>query len=233
MNMWEKALELASRITHPYSVAAFALVFAAMALLFALKAKKPRIAWLLAAALLALGIAPLVASTFLASRGVYHIRVVVLGSDGQPVRQAELSSSAGGELKHASNNWEFDLPPQAKPSSGQITFYASVKDAYLSGNSTLELKEDYYPTVTVQLSPLPPSTIRGTVTDENGKSISGVRVSVSGFPEIAVTDEMENFSLPSHRAEGQSFSIRAEKGDRVAEVLAIAGRDIRIVLRRH
>src|ERR1017187_7103528 len=218
MNMWEKALELASRITHPYSVAAFALVFAAMALLFALKAKKPRIAWLLAAALLALGIAPLVASTFLASRGVYHIRVVVLGSDGQPVRQAELSSSAGGELKHASNNWEFDLPPQAKPSSGQIAFYASVKDAYLAGNSSLALKEDYFPTVTIQLQPLPLVMIRGTVVDENGKSVAGARVAVSGYSEIATSNELGNFSLPSHHSEGQLVSVRAEKDDLVAEI---------------
>src|ERR1017187_5801881 len=168
MSMWEEALELASRITHPYSVAAFALVFAAMALLLALRAKKPRIAWLLAVALLVLGISPLIASAFLASRGVYHIRVVVLGTDRQPVNQADLSSSAGGELKQASGNWEFDLAPQAKPSSGQITFYASVKDAYLAGNSSLVLSEDYFPTLAIQLLPLPGVTIRGTVVDHYG-----------------------------------------------------------------
>jgi multidrug efflux pump subunit AcrA (membrane-fusion protein) len=232
MNMWEKALEMASRITHPNSVAAFALVFAAMALLVALKAKKPRIAWLLAIALLVLGVSPLVASTILAIRGIYNIRVVVLGTDGQPVKQADLSSSAGGELKQASGNWEFDLPPQAKPSSGQITFYASVKDAYLAGNSSLALKEDYFPTVTIQLLPLPPVTIRGTVEDENGNAVAGARVAVSGYSEIATTDEMGNFSLPAHRAEGQLVSVRAEKGDRVAEISVIAGKDAQLVLRK-
>ena len=230
--MWEKALELASRITHPYSVAVFALVFAAMALLVALKAKKPRIAWLLAAALLVLGISPLVASTFLASRGIYHVRVVVLGTDGQPVSQADLSSSAGGELKQASGNWEFDLPPQARPSSRQITFYASVKNAYLAGNTSLALKEDYFPTVTVQLLRLPPVIIRGTVVDENGKSVAGASVAVSGYSDIATTNQMGNFSLPAHHAEGQFVSIRAEKGDRVAEILAIAGKDAQLVLRK-
>jgi hypothetical protein len=228
---WEKALEMASRITHPYSVAAFALVFAAIALLLALKAKKPRIAWLLAAALLVLGISPLIASTFLASRGIYHIRVVVLGTDGQPVNQADLSSSAGGELKQASGNWEFDLPPQAKPSSGQITFYAAVKDAYLAGHSLLELKEDYFPTVTIQLLPLPPVMIRGAVVDEHGKSVPGAHVAVSGYPEIATADEMGNFSLPAHHAEGQLVSVRAEKGARVAELSVIAGKDVQLVLR--
>jgi hypothetical protein len=230
--MWEKALELASRITHPYSVAAFALVFAAMALLLAIKAKKPQIAWLLAAALLVLGLSPLVAATFLASRGVYHIRVVVLGPDGQPVQQAEVNSSAGGELKQASGNWEFDLAQQARPSSSQIAFYASVKDAYLAGNSSLALKEDYFPSVTVQLQPLPSVYIRGTAVDEGGKSVSGAHIAVSGYSDIATTDEMGNFSLPSHHADGQLVSVRAEKGDLVAEVSVIAGKDAQIVLRK-
>lgn len=229
---WEKALELASRITHPYSVAAFALVFAAMALLLALKAKKPRIAWLLAAALLVLGISPLVASTFLASRGVYHIRVVVMGTDGQPVKQADVSSSAGGEMKQASGNWEFDLAPQAKPSSGQITFYASVKDAYLAGSSSLALKEDYFPTVTIPLQLLPPVNLRGNVVDERGKSVSGAHVAVTGYSEIATTDAMGNFSLPSHHADGQLVSVRAEEGGRVADIVVVAGKDAQLVLRR-
>jgi hypothetical protein len=230
--MWEKALELAGQITHPYSVAAFALVFAAMALLFALKAKKPRIACLLAVTLLILGISPLAASTYLASRGVYHIRIVVLGTDGQPVNEANLHTSAGGELKRASGNWEFDLAPQAKPSSGQIAFYASINDAYLTGSSSLALKEDYYPTVMIQLQPLPPVMIRGTVKDENGKSVSGARVAVSGYSEIATTNEMGNFSLPAHHAEGQLVSLRAEKGDRAAEISVIAGKDAQLVLRK-
>lgn len=230
--MWVKALELASRITHPVSAVAFALVFVVMALLVALKAKKQRIAWLLAAALLVLGISPLVATTFLASRGVYHIRVVVLGADGLPVNQANLSSSAGGELKQASGNWEFDLAPQAKPSSGQITFYASIKDAYLAGNSSLALKEEYFPTVTIKLQPLPPVTVRGTVVDEYGKSVPGAHVAVSGYSEIATTDEMGNFSLPAHHAEGQLVPVQAEKGDRVADLSVVAGKDAQLVLRR-
>lgn len=230
--MWEKALELASRITHPYSVAAFALVFATMALLLAIRAKKQRIAWLLAAALLVLGISPLVASTYLASRGIYRIRVVVLGTDRQPVNQAELSSSVGGELKQARGNWELDLPPQARPSSGQITLYAAVKDAYLAGDSSLALKEDYFPTVTIQLLPLPPVTIRGTVVDENGKSVAGARVAVSGYSDIATTDEMGNFSLPAHHADAQLISLRAEKGDLAATISVIAGKDAEIVLRK-
>ena len=46
--MWQKALGLASRITHPHTVAVFVAVLVVIVLLFSRKAKNPRIAWLLA-----------------------------------------------------------------------------------------------------------------------------------------------------------------------------------------
>jgi hypothetical protein len=227
---WLKAIELASRITHPYAVAAFTAVLVALELRIALKAKKPHVAWLLAAGLLALGTFPSVAETILASRGVYHIRIVVLGTDGQPADQADISSSTGGEMKRGTDNWEFDVPRQSKPSSGEIMFYASIKDAYLAGRSLLTLKGDYFPSVTIQLQALPSVNIRGAVVDERGESVSGARVAVLGYSEIAITDEMGNFSIPSHHADGQIVSVRAEKGDRVAEISVLAGKDAEIVL---
>jgi len=75
--MQEQALKIASHITHPATVAAFALVFASSAFALALRAKKPRIAWVLAAGIIALGLAPLAASTFLQSQGLYRVRVTV------------------------------------------------------------------------------------------------------------------------------------------------------------
>ncbi len=101
---WNKALELASRITHPYTVAVFAAVLATIALVYALMKRKPRLGFLLALVLLALGLGPLAESTYLASRGIYHIRIVVLASNGRPEEHAKVSSSAGGELKTASVN---------------------------------------------------------------------------------------------------------------------------------
>jgi hypothetical protein len=43
---------------------------------------------------------------------------------------------------------------------------------------------------------------------------------------------MGNFSLPSHHAEGQLMSVRAEEGGRVADISVIAGKDAQLVLRR-
>ena len=136
LNMQEEALKLASHITHPVTVAAFALVFAAFALSASLKAKKPRLAVILAIAIVLLGLAPLAASTFLQSRGVYRVRVIVLGLDKQPVHDAEVTTM-GGEIKKADGSWELEIPPQTRPADGKLSLFASVKDAFLAGSSTL------------------------------------------------------------------------------------------------
>ena len=229
--MWEKALEIASHITHPATVAAFALVFAAFALAAALKARRPRLAMILAVTIVVLGLAPLAASTFLQSRGVYRIRVVVLAPDKQPVHNAELST-VGGEIKKADGSWELEIPPQTRPADGKLSLFASVKDAFLAGSSTLVLADDYYPTATIQLAPLPPVIFRGIVKDELGKSVAGAHVSISGYQEIATTNEMGNFELPAHAAEGQMVSVHAEKGNLVADLSVPAGATAELVLRK-
>jgi hypothetical protein len=94
-------------------MAAQANVLVAFSLRLALHAKKPS-RWLLAVGLFALGaigLAPLVSSTYLQARGVYRIRVVVLGLDELPVEDARVISSSGGEPKRVASGWEFDIPP--------------------------------------------------------------------------------------------------------------------------
>jgi hypothetical protein len=230
--MWEKALEVASRITHPYAVAAFAIVIAAIVIGLLGRTKKPSIGWPLAVGIIVLGLTPTIASAILQHQGIYHIRIVVLNGAKQPVDDAAVSSSAGGELKKASFNWEFDLAPQARPSDGKVTFFASVKDAFLAGNSLLVLGNDYFPEVTIQLESPPPARIRGVVEDESGRSVAGAKVAVAGYPDIATTDSLGNFALPAHAAEGEMVNIRAEKGNLVAEDLVPAGKSTVLVVRK-
>jgi hypothetical protein len=229
--MQEEALKLASHITHPVTVAAFALVFAAFALGMALKAKRPRLAVILAIAIVVLGLAPLAASTFLQSRGVYRVRVIVLGLDKQPAHDAEVTSM-GGEIKKADGSWELEVPPQTRPADGKLALFASVKNAFLAGNSTLVLADDYYPTATIQLAPLPEVIFRGIVKDALGKSVAGAHVSISGYQDIATTNEMGNFELPAHAGEGQMVSVHAEKGNLVEDLSVPAGATAELVLRK-
>ena len=98
-----------------------------------------------------------------------------------------------------------------------------MKDSYLAGESTLTLKGDYFPEVTIHVSPLPDVPIRGVVIDESGRSVAGALISVVGYPQIATSNSMGNFSIDSHHAIGQLTEVRAEKGNLRAAVSAVAG----------
>jgi hypothetical protein len=235
--MWEKALELASHITHPWTIAVFVSVIAAIIFIWALRAKKtilPRaVLIILAAGIVALGLAPLAADTYQKSRGIYHVRVTVLGTDHSPNNDAHVTSTAGGDPKKVEGGWEFDIAPQAKPANGKLVLLATEKNAFLTGSTTLTLADDYYPTATIQLTTDASATIRGVVLDERAHSVSGAHVSVLGYPAV-VTDETGNFSLPAHAAEGQIVQLRAEKDSLSATDSAPAGNTpVTLILKRH
>jgi len=226
--VWEKALAIASRITHPWTIAVFVAVIAAVVFVLALRARTsrvPQIVWvILVAGIIVLGLAPLVASTFLQWRGVYRIRVVVLGPDQSPLDGAQMRSSNGGELKKVDGGWELDIPPQTRPADGKVTLFASAKDAFLAGSSTLVLAQDYYPTTTIQLTSDTTAVLRGVVVDERGRPVGNASVSIAGYTDGAVTDSMGNFVLPAHAAEGQIVQVRAQKDQLLGSMSVPAGR---------
>lgn len=234
--MQEEALKIASHITHPVTVVAIALVFAAFALGVALRAKNSRIlrpVWIvLAAGIIVLGLAPLIASAFLQSRGVYRVRVVVLKPDQSLGDDAQVRSSTGGELKMVEGGWELDIPPQTRPADGKVVLFASLEDEFLKGNGTLVLGQDYYPTVTIQLVADTSAVVRGIVVDENLVAIAGATVSIAGYSDEAVSDRMGNFALPAHAAKGQMVEIRAQKGRLVGRLSAPAGKVVEVILSR-
>lgn len=231
--MWEKGLEIASRITHPVAVAAFAAVLAAYLFSIAIKKRQSRIVWFLVAAILLLGLAPLLSSTYLQSRGLYRVRVFVLGTDKQPVDDAHVTSSNGGEPKKVEGGWEFDIPPQSRPADGKVKLYASVKSAFLAGSSTLVLGQDYLPNLEIQLDRDTSATVRGVVIDEHRRSVAGAQVSIPGYPDIAETDKMGNFLLPAHAADGQIVHLRAQKGQLTADMSVPAGNGpVELVVKR-
>ncbi|MFZ0865733.1 MAG: hypothetical protein WA424_05575 [Candidatus Sulfotelmatobacter sp.] len=230
--MQEQALKIASHITHPMTIAAFALVFAAPAFALAIRAKKPRIACALATGIIILGLAPLTASTFLQSRGVYRVRVVLVGPDRMVVDDAEVTSSNGGEPKKVEGGWEFDIPPQTRPADGELKVFASEKSAFLSGSSVVVLDREYFPTVEIRLNRDTSATVRGDVIDERGRSVADAHVSISGYPDAAVTDEMGNFVLPAHAADGQMVQVRAQKGQLLGSMSVPAGRPVQLVVKR-
>lgn len=230
--MWEKTLEIASHITHPGTVAVSAAVLAAYLFTIAIKKRQSRVTWFLATVVLILGLAPLLSSTYLQSRGLYIVRVFVLGTDKQPVDDAQVTSSNGGEAKKIQGGWEFDVPPQSRPADGKLKLYASKKSSFLAGNSALILDKDYFPAVEIQLEQDASAVVRGDVIDERGRTVSGARVSIAGYPDIAVTNEEGNFALPAHAADGQIVQVRAQK-DRLVGTLSVpAGKTVELVVKR-
>jgi len=166
--MWDKALEIASRVNHPISLAAVTCVLVAIGLFRVTRARKSG-GLLAAIALLilgSLGLAPLLTSTYVQARGIYHVRAIVLGADKVPVENAHLTSSGGGEPKKVEGGWEFDIPPQSRPADGIVVIYAAVSSAFLTGNSAVKLGKDYYPTTTIQLSADTSAIVRGTAVDQ-------------------------------------------------------------------
>jgi hypothetical protein len=231
--MWENFFEIASRITHPVTVALFALILAAYLFSTTIKKKHKRVEWFLVAIILILGLAPLAASTFLQSQGVYHVRVIVLGPDQTPLDDAHVTSPVAGEPKRVEIGWEFDIPPQTKPADGKVVLFGSKKDSFLTGSSTLVLGQDYYPTSTIQLAADTSAMLRGRVVDERGRSVAGAQVSISGYPDLATTNQMGNFVLPAHAADGQMVSVHAEKNQLIGSLSVQAGKlTVDIIIKR-
>lgn len=233
--MWEKALEVASHITHPFAVVAFALVLAGFLFTMAIKKRQSRVTWLLVAVILLLGLAPLLSSAYLQSRGLYIVRVLALGIDRQPIDDPSVSvtSSNGGEPKKIKGGWEFDIPPQSRPADGKLKVFASLRNAFLAGNSTVVLDKDYFPTAEIPLVHDTSAMVRGIVIDEHRKSVAGAQVSIAGNSDIAVTDNMGNFLLPAHAADGEMVHLRAQKNQMTADVSAPAGNEpVELVVKR-
>jgi len=224
-------LKMASRIGHPAMIAGFALVIAFIFVL-ALRVKRPFVAWIVAAGIVVLGATPFAASTFLRSRGVYHVQVIVVRPDQSPVDVAQVKSSNGGQLKMVEGGWELDIPPQARPANGKVTLSANVKDEFLKGGSTLVLGEDYYPTATIQLVAETANKIRGVVVDEDLGAVAGATVSIEGYAEVAVTDERGNFVVPVHAGKGEVIEIHAQKDQMTGRLSAPAGRVVEVIISR-
>ena len=211
----EKVFEIATRVGTPFSLAAFAI-----AALFVLairpwsakRRKVPAIWWGIIGAIVLLGLVPIMAQFIVGERGIYRVRVTVLGPNQMPVEEARVWSSVGGEAKKVAGGWQFDIPAATKPSDGKLTVYASVPNAFLSGRQDVQLARDFNPAITIQLRKETQAEVRGIVADESGKGIAGALVSVAGYEKEAVkTTEGGNFTLPAHAADGQQVLLHAEK----------------------
>jgi hypothetical protein len=240
IDLLQKTLSIAAQVKDPTTAAVFASVVAGAAFWIAFrkrdKAVVLSIGIVLALGILFLGALPLLAKAYLASHGVYEIRVITLGPDGSPLENATVVCSPGGEQKSIVGGYECDLPPRNRPADGLFTVYASVKSAFLSGQNRMRLGDDYNPVLTVQLQPDRSAKIQGEIQNSGGHVMEGVWVSVIGYEgERTSTDAGGGFSLLAHAANGQMVKIHVEaKGYNPYEGLQQAGdTSITILLQRN
>ncbi|MFY9907984.1 MAG: carboxypeptidase-like regulatory domain-containing protein [Terriglobales bacterium] len=225
-------VKIAGHIGHPGKVAAVAFVIAASVFAFAFRAKRPAVGGFAAVGIIMLGLTPFAASSFLQSRGVYHVQVVLLRPDQTVEDIAQVKSSNGGELKMVAGGWELDVPQQARPADGKLRLSAIAKDEFMKGESTIVLGDDYNPTATIQLVAETSAMVRGIVVDEDLAVVAGAKVSVGDYPAVAVTNAKGNFVLPGHAGNGQMVEIHAQKGNLTGHLTAPAGKVVEVVLGR-
>jgi hypothetical protein len=223
-------LRIVGHIGHPGRLAAVAFVTAACVFALALRTKRPVVGGFAAVGIVVLGVTPFAASSFLQSRGVYYVQVVLLRPDQSVVDIAQVKSSNGGELKMVAGGWELDVPQQARPADGKVRLSAIAKDEFMKGESMVVLAQDYYPTATIQMVAETSAMVRGVVVDENLAEVAGARVSVGDYPEAAVTNAKGNFVLPAHAGQGQMVEIHARRGNLTGHLSAPAGKAVEVVL---
>jgi hypothetical protein len=230
--MTQKALEFASHITNPVTASTFAATLIAVALWMVVKSGKRPIVWLLAPLTALLGVAPLGAHLFLAAEGVYRISITVLGTNGQPAKDAELKTLPATELHRTESGFEVVLPPQLRPSDKVLALFASIPSAYLAKSQTVALGSDYFPEATVQLEGLPSVTLHGEVLNEHQRGVEGAIVVLPECGDTVQSGKEGLFTVKSCKAKGQLLSIRASKDGLQDSQTVPADDGIQLVLRR-
>ncbi len=141
---------------------------------------------------------------------IYRMRVTVLGPQGQPVDDAEVRSSVGGEKKRVDGGWELDVPAGILPADRKVTVYAD-KD-FSHGSREVVLDKDFQPVVTVEFKTDSSAQVSGTVEDKAGHPVVGALVWVGSHDAEAVTTGAGGgFTLAAHAAQNETVRLHVKK----------------------
>lgn len=143
--------------------------------------------------------------------GLYRVRVTVVDSTNQVVKDAEVTSAPTGDQKTTSSGSEIDIPDSVIPGDRKLRIWATKDGGILKGFTEVVLSNDYNPAVTVVLNHERSARIKGQVNDEDGNAIIGGSVYIRDYPEETVrTDERGRFDLPAHAASGEFVHLFVE-----------------------
>lgn len=160
---------------------------------------------------------------------VYQVSINVLDPDQRPVRDAEVVSSPSGVLKKTDSGWELHLPDSAFGWDKTLRVWATRENGVYRGSSAIVLSDDHKPRLTITLQRDLSARIRGQVTDDNGKPLSGAVVYVANYPNEKVTTGTDGlFDVAAHAAAGQHVHvfIESEKHQSWNDVIPAGGESL-------
>lgn len=218
-NPWGSILRGVAGIKTPISLVALTIVALVILLKTAGRAPSRSLSRLLNKGLVAVvivGLVPFVASWYIdyqnvQRKGIYRVRVTVLSPSGVPAENVRVWSTLDAVPKKVDGGWELDVPSGANTAIGALEIYSRDNDTGALGKAAVTLKDSDNLEVTIPLKP-PSATIRGTVKDDQGRTLGSVRIMVVGYSSEAIlTDDSGGFALESHVADGDQVKLHFEK----------------------
>jgi tetratricopeptide (TPR) repeat protein len=209
-----------------YSFGALLLVVAA--------AKSPKggrtMAGLLAAlsvVMLVIGVSALGSS----ASGVYTVAVTVRSPGNSLVEDAQISCSPPCNPKKVSGGWEIPIAGDYAKTKREIRVLAEVADRGWQSETEVQLGNERFQTVKLQLQEQGELPVRGVVVDSNGNGIPNARVGRYGEPTIN-TDQNGGFVLNTHAAKNAKVKLRAAKEPYAPEEVEyeVGSEDLKITL---
>jgi hypothetical protein len=175
-----------------------------------------RVIWLGAAVICLLGLAPILANSFveaqrLKTAAIYRVRITALDEAGAPISGVQLHVTASNETAETkTGETELSIPRGTVPADGKVTIFVEKTSGFLRGSNEIQLGADPNPSVIIHLKRDASASVAGLVEDELGRGIADAVVSIPGAGDTK-TSENGSFSLSAHAAPGQPVTLHVDK----------------------
>jgi hypothetical protein len=205
-------LQAAAKIANQYALAAYAIA-ALVSILGGLNRKrlggKPILIGLLIGAVVLCAALPLVGK-LIEHVSVYRVSVSIFDPEGSRVKSASVSTDVPSLVYRIADTTQVEIGETHVPNTRAVRFIANDDSTGLSAESELRLGYDHNPSLKIVLIPKP-SEIRGNIFDQRGNGLEGVRISVVGYDESAISGRGGLFIIQTQIPRGQIVYLLAEK----------------------
>ena len=218
-------LKLIGSVNSIWSMAAFTI--AAVLLLLSQAVRKSggkprktdvstRVIWSGAAVICCLGLAPILANSFLESQrlktaGIYRVRVTAVDETGAPISGVRIQVTASNESAETkTGETEVAIPRGSVPFNGKVTIFGAKPSDFLQGSTEIQLASDPNPSVILHLKRDVGASVAGLVEDELGRGIADAVVTIPGAGHTRTSGD-GTFSISAHAAPGQPVTLHVDK----------------------